>query len=213
MPVIPLMVDLKGKNVVIVGGGRVAERRVDSLLDSEGRLTVISPALTGKLHALSREEKISWRKKEFEPNDVTDAFLIISAVDKAEVNQQVIQAAPADSLLNAATEAEAGNVHFPAHLQRGKLSIAVSTNQASPGLAKKIKQELSTTYDQRYEPYLDFLFQVRELIRQAGISRQEKEQYLHELLSDAYLDETRQQQTLRTLAARLEVSPPGQKTE
>lgn len=199
MTVIPIMIDLEGKNVVVVGGGRIAKRKLDGLLDSGAALTVISPAVTPEIIGWAEESKLSWKQKNFEQKDAKSAFMLIIATDDPTVNAAVQKAAPPNCLVNAATEAEAGNVHFPAHFKRGKLSIAVSTNGASPMLAKKIKQELQNEFDESYEQYLEFLFEARQLIKQTCLSKNRKEEYLRGFLDPSLLQAKAQKETLREL--------------
>ncbi|UOQ93899.1 NAD(P)-binding protein [Halobacillus shinanisalinarum] len=199
MTLVPLMLDLKGKKVVVIGGGHVAKRRVDSLLDTEAFLTVISPKLIPELIHHHEKARIDWKQKYFSPDDVEGAFLIITATNNRTANRIVVESAPSDCLINAADEADAGNVHFPAHFERGKLTVAISTQGASPLLAKKIKKDLSCQYDERYEQYLDFLFEVRQLLKQSSFSHQERNNYLHKILSEVYLDPQTQKEMLHSL--------------
>lgn len=199
MAVIPLMIDLHEKKVVIVGGGHVARRRLTSLLESEAELTVISPEILPEIADLYKKGKVIWKNKKVSIEDLAEAFLIIIATNDSEVNETVRKNAPVNCLINASTDAQSGNVHFPSHLKRGKLSIAVSTNGASPMLASKVKSELSTLYDAHYEQYVDFLFEARTLIKKSKLSKEKKESYLREFLDEAYHSPVLQQQTLQKL--------------
>ncbi|WP_169823197.1 NAD(P)-binding protein [Planococcus antarcticus] len=170
MTVIPIMIDLEGKKVIVVGGGRIAERRLDSLLDNGAGMIVISSSVTPEISRWAEEGKMIWKQKSFEPTDAEDAFMIIIATDDLAVNASARKAVPPHCLVNASAKAESGNIHFPAHFKRGKLSIAVSTNGASPMLAKKIKHELKNQFDEHYEQYLEFLFNARQLLKQIQLS-------------------------------------------
>ncbi|MFD2926137.1 NAD(P)-binding protein [Halobacillus naozhouensis] len=196
---IPTMLNLEGKKVVVVGGGNVAKRKIDSLLMSKAQLTVVSPSLTDELISYYETGSIDWKQKNFAPADIDEAFLIIAATNSESVNNAVIKAAPGDRLLNAASNVQNGNVSFPAYFTRGKLTIAISTAGASPLFAKKVKQELSCQYNERYEQYLDFLFDVRHLLKKINLSSEEKNNYLHEVLSNTYLDSKKQKDMLHYL--------------
>ncbi|UOR12138.1 NAD(P)-binding protein [Halobacillus amylolyticus] len=199
MTFIPIMLDLKGRKVVVIGGGHVAKRRIDSLLDSEAFLTVISPKLIPELIHYYEEARINWEQKCFSPDDVDEAFLIIVATNNRTVNNTVVESTPSNRLINAADKADVGNVHFPAHFERGKLTVAISTHGASPLFAKKIKKDLSNQYDESYEQYLDFLFEARQLLKQSNLPHQERRNHLHEILSDEYLDPQAQKKMLHSL--------------
>lgn len=199
---LPLMVELKEKNVVVIGGGKVAERRIQKLLEVKAIVKVISPKLTEKLRLLVMQNKIEWLEKSFSREDLNGAFFVIAATNDSAINQQVANATSTQMLLNVVDNPALGNIQFPTYIQRGKLTIAVTTNGASPKLAKKIKQQLSETYDQRYESYLDFLFECREMIKQINIPIEEKGKLLEELLSDDLLDSNKQQQYLVWLTSK-----------
>ena len=70
-----------------------------------------------------------------------------------------------------------GNITFPNQLRRGKLTISVSTDGASPKLAKQIIQNLAQTYDESYEDYIDFLYESRQLIKEKALTSSEKQSY------------------------------------
>lgn len=199
MTVIPIMIDLGNKNVVVVGGGKIAERKLDGLLDSKASLTVISPSVTPTIQRWVEEGQIGWKQKKFEPKDAEEAFMLVIATNDPVVNAAAQKAAPPNCLVNASTEAESGNVQFPAHFNRGKLSIIVSTNGASPMLAKKIKHELQEQFDESYEQYLDFLYHARQLLKQTKLSRNTKENYLRNFLDKSFLSNEVQQHTLHEL--------------
>ena len=204
MTVIPIMIDLEGKNVVVVGGGRIAKRRLDSLLHTGARLTVTSPSVLPEIDHWAEKGKIIWKQRDFEVKDAEGAFMLVIATNNPTVNAAATKAAPVNCLVNASTEAESGNIHFPAHFKRGKLSIAVSTNGASPMLAKKIRQELQTQFDESYEQYLDFLFEARLLVKKTQLSKNEKEECLRGFLAESFLQREIQLQALAEL--RLQVN-------
>lgn len=199
MAVIPLMVDVAEKNIVIVGGGRVAERRVGALLTGGACLTVISPEIKEGIRSLWEDEQLNWKQKYVETEDLDGAFLIIVATNDAMVNQSVIKVSPPNSLLNVAGEADQGNVHFPAHFKQGKLSVGVSTNGASPLLSAKIKNELHTIYDESYGDYVDFLYESRQLIKDSFLDKMAQTLLLKELLSERFLNKHKQRLTVEWL--------------
>lgn len=192
MTITPLMVELSYKNVVIVGGGPVAERRIHSLLESGAFLTVVSPKIEDGIRSLWEDGLLDWRQKYFEAKDLDKAFLIIVATNVSEVNQSVIQASPPNCLVSASADASQGNVQFPAHFKQGKLSISISTNGASPLLSVKLKKQFHTTFDKRYGEYVDFLYESRQLIKHSSLSEIKQRQLLKDLLCEEYLNKDKQ---------------------
>ncbi|MFC3041440.1 NAD(P)-binding protein [Virgibacillus xinjiangensis] len=192
MAVTPLMIDLNEKQAVIVGGGLVAARRAQTLLEGGAKITIVSPDIHEILQSEWEKGRLLWEQKQFEPGDLDDAFLIIAATNQPEVNESVIQAAPPNTLVNAAADAKRGNVEFPSFFRRGNLSISVSTNGASPGLSSKIKVELQQEYNEDYEAYVDFLAESRKLIKHSPLEPEHQRFLLKELLADSFLRKDKQ---------------------
>jgi precorrin-2 dehydrogenase / sirohydrochlorin ferrochelatase len=160
----PIMLKLEGKKVVVIGGGRVAERKVTGLLGTGPLITVISPQATDKLKGLASGGLIEWLEKSFSKEDIKGAFLIFAATNDNVLNQSIKMAASNQQLVTIADDPEGSDFHVPSHIQRGRLSIAVSTGGASPTLARKIREQLEHQFDDQFEEYLEFLFSARQRI-------------------------------------------------
>ncbi|WP_040205389.1 NAD(P)-binding protein [Neobacillus jeddahensis] len=184
----PIMVRLDGKIVVVVGGGRVAERKISSLLDTGARVVVISPSATDEIQRLSLEGTILWKQKAIAAEDLQEAFLIFAATADKEVNQWVKSLAGEHQLVTIADDPEGSDFHVPAHFKRGRLSMAVSTGGASPTLARKIREQLEGQFDEKYEAYLDFLSATRNWILKEVEDPSLKKKLLTVIVSDAFLN-------------------------
>jgi precorrin-2 dehydrogenase / sirohydrochlorin ferrochelatase len=160
----PIMLRLEGKKVVVVGGGKVAERKVTGLLGTGSLITVISPNATDELIKLASSGRIEWHEKSFSKEDMEDAFLIFAATNDNKLNQSIKMAASDQQLVTIADDPEGSDFHVPSHIQRGRLSIAVSTGGASPTLARKIREQLEQQFDEGYDEYLEFLFSARQRV-------------------------------------------------
>jgi precorrin-2 dehydrogenase / sirohydrochlorin ferrochelatase len=182
----PIMLDLTEKKVVVIGGGKVAERKVKGLREANAQITVIAPTVTPFLEQLSEQDAIQWIKKTFSPEDLQDGFLIIAATDKREVNQKVQKAAQPHQLVNVVDAPEQSDFHVPAVVRRGRLNIAVSTGGASPILTKKICSEISNMYDEDYEQYIDFLYECRQYILQNVSDYEQKQQLLRAITDESF---------------------------
>ncbi|GMB09259.1 precorrin-2 dehydrogenase [Thermolongibacillus altinsuensis] len=178
----PLFVNMKNKKVVIAGGGKIAYRRLLALLKEEADITVISPTAIDEIVQLANERKIIWHQRPIEHTDYKDAFLIIAATNDPEVNKQIAQDASPHQLVNVASDHESGNVHIPSFFSRGKLTIAVTTEGASPSLAKAIKEKLEEIFDESYEDYVSFLYEQRKKLKEMDLPEKEKKKKLSELL-------------------------------
>ncbi|MHB7920046.1 NAD(P)-binding protein [Staphylococcus hominis] len=195
----PLMIDLSQKSIVIVGGGKVATKRASTLIEYCDDVHIVSPIISPTLKELLDNEMITWSQKEFEPQDVEHADFVVIATNNNDVNIKVLESVPHYALCNHASKAQVGNVTIPSILKRGKLSISVSTNGASPKLNKKIVSRISDMYDESYEMYIDFLYESRQLIKRLSIEPSRKQDLLQHILSDEYLDEVKQREFTRWL--------------
>lgn len=180
--------DLSRRKVVVVGGGKVAERKVFGLLEADARVTVVSPQLTEALLKLAKNDLITWVQKSFSPEDLKGTFLIIAATNDRETNIHVKKSAAEHQLVTIADDPAQSDFQVPATFKRGKLSIAISTSGASPILAKKIRSQLEDTYDDRYDEYLDFLASCRQEILDSVSDPEQKKQLLTVITEDSYLE-------------------------
>ncbi|GED14097.1 precorrin-2 dehydrogenase/sirohydrochlorin ferrochelatase family protein [Aneurinibacillus migulanus] len=193
----PAMLQLKGRRCLVVGGGRVAERKTTTLLNTGAFITVVSPTLTERLHTFVQTGRIEWREKTFEPEDVQEAFLVFAATDNSEVNVSVREALTPYQLINIADRPDASTFTVPAQLRRGRLLMTVATEGASPGLARKLVSELGEAYDETYEVYVDFLAEARRIVLEQVESPHQRRRLFKQLLDDDFLDDARWQDTER----------------
>lgn len=181
----PVSLNLTGKRVVIVGGGRIALRKIRGLLGCDAILTVISPEMNEDIKKLVNSDSISLVEREVRASDLIDAFLIIVATNSIEVNEFVIHQAKDTQLVNASHQADRGNVSLPATLKRGRLIISIFTGGASPLLARKIRDDLSYKYDESYSQRLEYLYEERLAIKRKNISGSEKRRVLESAMNQA----------------------------
>lgn len=200
----PLTVRVNEKRVVVIGGGKVAGFKIIPLLKQGADIVVISPELDANLVKLVEEKKIRWYQREYEKSDIKNAFLVVAASSDSILNEQVAEEAAENQLVNVITNPESGNVHFPAAIHRGLLNIAVSTGGASPKLAKKIRDEIANKYDETYESYLDFLYEVRVKLKDLQLEKRERNILLQEVLKSVYVQNERERESfLRELEGKV----------
>ncbi|MDG0825770.1 NAD(P)-binding protein [Staphylococcus equorum] len=199
MPLIPLMIDISNKKVFVIGGGNVAERRVNTLVDYAKDIHVISPTITENLKDMVQRSAIKWSEKLFEINDIQQADFIVVATNSASINQCVLQHKPSHAMINMAGAATSGDVVFPSILRRGKLTLSISTNGASPGLTAQILAEFQQQFTSRYEMYVDFLYECRQRVKRSPLSSLEKQRFLKSILADRYLEKDNQRDVVKWL--------------
>lgn len=152
----PVLLDLRGRPCLVVGGGGVAERKAIALFDAGADLTIVSPSLTPALEALSHKHKIVHRQERFDEHDLVGMYLVIAATNDAAVNTSVAHACRQRGILiNAATPPEESTFIVPSVVERGDLLIAVSTCGSSPALAHKVREDLERAYGPEYAAFLE----------------------------------------------------------
>jgi|Deesub1362A_J573_1020465.scaffolds.fasta_scaffold00309_29 precorrin-2 dehydrogenase/sirohydrochlorin ferrochelatase len=188
----PVFIKLEGEPCLVVGGGRVAARKVRSLLAAGARVRVISPALVDELRALAEAGEIKYEPRPYQPGDVAGALLAISATNDPEVNRQVARDCRARRvLLNAVDDPEHCSFYVPATVRRGDLTIAISTGGKSPLLARKIREQLEKEFGPQYGDYLALLGQIRHNIIRNVTDSAKKEQLLAALATPEILEALR----------------------
>ncbi|MBU9723563.1 MULTISPECIES: precorrin-2 dehydrogenase/sirohydrochlorin ferrochelatase family protein [Bacillaceae] len=168
-------IDLSGRHCVVVGGGTVAERRIETLLRSGAKVSVMSPALTTTLtesldqfHYIDTaysEDRFTIEFLQKGRGEVSSnrPYLVLAATNSTTVNERVhAQVKDVVPLINIASNQKLSSFHFPAVVERGPLHIGVTTSGLSPLLGKRICEQLSTIYGEEYALFLQRLGQLRE---------------------------------------------------
>lgn len=139
----PLFLDLTDQPVVVIGAGRVATRKVRTLLGAKACITVISPLATAVIRRLAQKKRVHWLRRRYRRGDLRGAQLVIAATDNPAVNKLVCAEAKRRKLLvNCIAPPVAGNFIVPSQVQRGGITLAISTGGASPALAKRLRRDL-----------------------------------------------------------------------
>jgi siroheme synthase-like protein len=189
MSLFPIFVRLNGRLVVVVGGGTIAEGKIQNLLSAEARIRLVAPAITPQVASLVRFGKVDWVPKEFSPGDLDGAFLVIAATSASGINEAVYRESEARGILcNAVDDIEHCHYYTGAVVQRGDLQIAISTNGKSPALAQRLRLELEAQFGPEYELWLEWLGASREAIRKSSCDPESNKKLLHELASKPVFD-------------------------
>lgn len=162
-----VLTNLGRMRCVVVGGGRVSERKVHGLLDAGARPHIISPTLTPKLAQWRDEALISHTNRAYADGDLVGAWLVIAATDDAEVNANIAHdAGDYAVLVNIADAPELGNFHTVSTVRHHDFLLTVSTNGASPTLASLVKSELANQYGTEYGELTTKLKLLRDELKQ-----------------------------------------------
>jgi siroheme synthase-like protein len=166
----PIFFNLRSKTGVVVGGGKVAFRKLKTLLDCGVDLTVISPKPCPEIVKLSKDRSIRLIRRDYEAGDLKDAMIAIVCTDVKKVNRKVAgDARKAGVLVNVADDPEPSDFIIPSFFRRRNLTIAVSTSGVSPALARKIRSKLEKSFGEEYGSLLSIIGEVRSAIKEKGI--------------------------------------------
>jgi precorrin-2 dehydrogenase/sirohydrochlorin ferrochelatase len=176
IPYYAVSLNLVNKKCLVVGGGRVAERKVKSLLDCKAEVVVVSPEVTAGLKQLAEDGIINYRAREYTVDDLNGVFIAISATNCQELNRRVAGDCFARNIpINAVDDPEYCSFIVPAIVRRGDLTISISTGGKSPALAKKIRQELEQQYGNEYATLLQYLGRIREQVLEKVPDQEQRE--------------------------------------
>ncbi len=185
----PILIDLRHKKAVVVGGGQVAQRKIETLLKHEAEVCVIAKELTPALKILVAGDEITWIGEEYHEYDLKGAFLVIAATDNAVLNRRVSGDAKRKGILvNAVDQPSDCTFIVPSILERGDLLIAVSTSGNSPMLAKKIRRTLERQFGQEYETFLNLMGRLRKEILAHGYTQDENRRIFQDLVESPILE-------------------------
>ncbi|MDG5786189.1 bifunctional precorrin-2 dehydrogenase/sirohydrochlorin ferrochelatase [Evansella sp. AB-P1] len=183
----PCMVKLANKRCTVIGGGKVAFRKIVALLSSHCKVKVISPFLCPELEEIISQ--CEYEQRPYKKGDTEGAFIVVAATDKKEINMDIYHdAIDHVPFLNIVDDQSLSNFFIPSILQRGPLQIAISTTGASPIVTKKIFDKLANTFGEEYEPYLKKIKEVRNEILMHVKDPAEKKAMLKRLSEDELLD-------------------------
>lgn len=165
-PLFPLFTDLDGRRVLVVGGGLVARRKIDALLEAGARVAVGAPALEPAVADLVATGQVEHLHGRFDPNWLNEAWLVIAATDSRTVNRAVAVAAEARRVwANVVDDAELSSVQVPSRVQRGDLQVAISSAGAAPMLAGHLREQLEIQLDESMGALATLLGRERQRIR------------------------------------------------
>lgn len=180
----PIFADIVKRPCVVVGGGEVAERKVESLLSAGASVTVVAPKATNRLKALEKKGAVKIIKRKYRKGDLKGAFLAVSASDSRPANEAVYEEAVERGILvNVVDDPLHCNFIVPSVVDRGSLLIAISTSGKSPSLARSIRLELEKTVGEEYGTFVEILGRVRNKLLKTEANNVKKERVINALVT------------------------------
>lgn len=163
----PIFLNLRGKPCLVIGGGKVAGRKVTQLLKTGATLTVIAPELGSVLSGLHEQKRITWIKREYKASALTGMVVVIAATDDRDLNQRVARETQAKNMLvNVVDNPMASSFIMPSIVDRSPVLIAVSTGGAAPVLARLLRSRLEALIPANYGKLAGLIARFRETVKQ-----------------------------------------------
>ncbi|MBC8418890.1 MAG: bifunctional precorrin-2 dehydrogenase/sirohydrochlorin ferrochelatase [Desulfobacterales bacterium] len=185
----PIFLQIEGMRVLVVGGGNVAQRKVETLLESGASIFIVSKELTPELKRLVDNGDVRFLGEEMKDEFFDDAFIVIAATDDKDLNHKVsMSARRRDLLVNAVDQPEDCNFIVPSVVRRGDLLISISTSGKSPALAKKIRELLEAQFGDEYGAFLNLMGGLRKEVLALGLSQKENRQIFQEIIAGGIIE-------------------------
>jgi precorrin-2 dehydrogenase / sirohydrochlorin ferrochelatase len=189
MGYIPIFFDVTGRPCVVIGGGEVAARKVESLLEAGARVTVVSPRLSPTIQAAVARGLVTHIARDYAPGDIRGCVLVYAATDDPKLHRELAAEARALGIpINVADVPELCSFIAPAVVKRGALQIAISTGGASPAFAARIRRELEDRFGAEYSLTLDLMRAARRRLHADEIAPVERMRRLTDLANSALPD-------------------------
>ena len=190
MDYLPIFMRLRGQKVCVIGGGTIAARKSDLFIQAGALVTVISPELRGEMQRMVAENKVSWLQAEFSAELITEAKLVLAATDDQNVNEAVYAAATALAIpVNIADQTDLCEFILPSIMQRGPITLAVSTGGRSPTLARHLRVELEKLVPSRIGDLAGLLQELRAFYN-PKLDENSRKNFWQGLLNGAFYSES-----------------------
>jgi precorrin-2 dehydrogenase / sirohydrochlorin ferrochelatase len=180
----PMFLKLTGKQVLVVGAGKVGEPKIAGLLETGAHIRVVALEAGPAVREWARKGTIELDLRPFKTEDLDGAFLAIVATSSRSLNERVYDEAQRRGILcNVVDVPDLCDFFYPSVVRRGDLQIAVSTAGNSPSLAQKIRQQLEKEFGRGYAEWVRELGETRKLILASDLDKARKLDLLHSLAS------------------------------
>lgn len=202
----PVMLDVHARPAIVIGGDKIAAEKAAALAASGARVSVLSPEFGADVLALAERGRVTLCAKSYEPGDLAGAFVVVAATtDPALIEAIWQETQERGQPVNIVDVPRYCTFIVPSILRRGKLTIAVSTEGASPSLAKRIRQQLEESFPLAYEDFIDLAAQARVYLRQQVISYDTRDEFFRDFMASPVLAALSAGERTRALALSVEL--------
>lgn len=174
----PVMLDIRGRPVTVIGGDPVAAEKAATLAGCGAHVSVISLQPSAHMRELAARGQVVLRQQCYQPGDLAGAFLVVAAIsDQALIEAVWQETQERGQLVNIVDRPRFCSFILPSILRRGRLTVAVSTQGASPALARGIRQQLEEHFSVAYEAYIELAALARTHLRRQGVGYEARDAF------------------------------------
>lgn len=188
MPWFPLFMNIEKKKCVFIGGGSVAQRKIETLLGFGARITVVSPEVTERIGKLHESGIITWISRTYLEGDLKGAFMAFAATSDKSVNERVYNEALKSNIhINTADDSEKCTFVFPSTVVRDELVIGISTSASCPAVSRRVRKEIENALPQSIGPLISVLKEYRREVINKVEDEDAKKLILKRLTDELFL--------------------------
>lgn len=181
----PLFLSFEDRDCLVVGGGKVAERKIKNILKTTAKITVVSPILTPFLDRLFQKGKIKWERRTFLEEDIEGKFVVFVATDNIALNEKISGLCKNKGVLvNVANPGKSGNFIVPSCAKKGNLVFAFTTGGKAPFFSALVKKDMEKRLKLYYK-----LFKILEPYRPHLLTKKNVKIYNEKIYSTFFNDD------------------------
>jgi precorrin-2 dehydrogenase/sirohydrochlorin ferrochelatase len=198
MTLFPAFLKLQGRRCLVVGGGLVAQEKIESLLRADADVRVVAPEATDRIRDWARAGKLRWETRKFQLTDFAGVFVVVAATSSRVLHAQIYREARRRRVLcNVVDDPTHCDFYYGSVVRRGSLQIAISTGGHSPALAQRLRKQIEQEFGQEYEQWLEELAATRKRLFAKTMSPERRKVLLHRLASQISFEEFLRRQKRR----------------
>jgi siroheme synthase-like protein len=180
----PIRLNLEGKRCLVVGGGGVALRKIDGLVEEGAHVTVIARAPCAGVEKLAAANEIELHRRPYESGEASKFTLVMAATDDREVNRQVFNDADGAGIwANVADDPPLCSFHLPARVRRGTLQIGIASAGEAPFAVSRLRQVFERKFGEEWAEWMEAAARIRQGVRQLAIPLDEMEERYDQFFS------------------------------
>lgn len=190
MPYFPMFIDMEEKECVIIGGGLVAYRKVEALLEFGARITLVALEVCTEIEYL--KNKIHIKIKNYETTDIEQAYIVIAATNDMDVNSRISREARERKIpVNVVDVLEECTFIFPAYLKKGDIAIGITSSGKSPIISQRIKKIIDKALPPFLEELTNTLGNVRQSVKTIFPLEEQRKRVLKKIVDNGFLNQGR----------------------